>query len=32
MTERREQFKDKVLRCCDCGKDFIFEAGEQRFF
>ncbi len=23
---------DKTLRCMQCGKDFIFEAGERRFF
>jgi len=26
------EFQDKVLRCVDCGKDFIFTAGEQLFF
>jgi CxxC-x17-CxxC domain-containing protein len=25
-------FQDKVLRCIDCGNDFIFTAGEQLFF
>jgi len=25
-------FQDKVLHCVDCDTDFIFEAGEQRFF
>ena len=23
---------DRVLRCEDCGKDFIFDEGEQQFF
>jgi CxxC-x17-CxxC domain-containing protein len=26
------EFQDKVLRCVDCGKNFIFTAGEQLFF
>jgi CxxC-x17-CxxC domain-containing protein len=26
------QFTDRVLKCCDCGGDFIFTAGEQLFF
>jgi CxxC-x17-CxxC domain-containing protein len=26
------EFQDKVLRCVDCGTDFIFTAGEQIFF
>lgn len=25
-------FQDKVLKCVDCGSDFIFTAGEQLFF
>ena len=25
-------FQDKVLKCIDCGTDFIFTAGEQLFF
>ncbi len=25
-------FQDKILKCSDCGKDFIFTAGEQLFF
>jgi CxxC-x17-CxxC domain-containing protein len=25
-------FQDKVLKCVDCGKDFVFTAGEQLFF
>lgn len=27
-----EEFKDKTLTCIDCGKDFIFTAGEQAFY
>jgi CxxC-x17-CxxC domain-containing protein len=26
------EFQDKSLKCVDCGKDFIFTAGEQLFF
>ena len=25
-------FKDKVLKCIDCGTDFVFTVGEQQFF
>jgi CxxC-x17-CxxC domain-containing protein len=26
------EFQDKVLKCIDCGADFVFTAGEQLFF
>jgi CxxC-x17-CxxC domain-containing protein len=26
------EFQDKVLKCIDCGQDFVFTAGEQIFF
>jgi CxxC-x17-CxxC domain-containing protein len=26
------EYQDKILKCVDCGKDFIFTAGEQLFF
>jgi len=26
------EFQDKVLRCVDCGAEFIWTAGEQLFF
>jgi CxxC-x17-CxxC domain-containing protein len=26
------EFSDKVLKCIDCGQDFVFTAGEQLFF
>jgi CxxC-x17-CxxC domain-containing protein len=26
------EFQDKVLRCIDCGSDFVWTAGEQAFF
>ena len=26
------EFQDKVLKCVDCGADFVFTAGEQLFF
>ncbi len=25
-------FEDKTLKCVECGKDFIFTAGEQEFY
>ena len=25
-------FQDRVLKCIDCGADFVFTAGEQHFF
>ena len=27
-----QEYLDKVLRCIDCGDEFIFSAGEQLFF
>jgi CxxC-x17-CxxC domain-containing protein len=26
------EFVDRLLKCCDCGSDFVFTAGEQLFF
>ncbi len=26
------EFVDKILKCADCGSDFVFTAGEQLFF
>jgi CxxC-x17-CxxC domain-containing protein len=26
------EFQDRVLKCVDCGGDFVFTAGEQIFF
>jgi CxxC-x17-CxxC domain-containing protein len=26
------EFQDRVLKCADCGTEFIFTAGEQHFF
>jgi CxxC-x17-CxxC domain-containing protein len=26
------EFQDRVLKCADCGADFVFTAGEQHFF
>ena len=26
------EFQDRVLKCVDCGADFVFTAGEQHFF
>ena len=31
-SNRVMEFQDKILKCVDCGKDFIFTAGEQLFF
>ena len=25
-------YEDKILRCKDCGNEFVFTAGEQEFF
>jgi len=30
MTEL--QFKDKILKCVDCGTSFVWTAGEQAFY
>lgn len=27
-----EPFRSFTLKCCECGGDFIFSAGEQAFF
>jgi CxxC-x17-CxxC domain-containing protein len=27
-----DEYQDKVLRCIDCGDEFVFSAGEQSFF
>src|SRR5262245_17281946 len=26
------EFVDRILKCADCGADFVFTAGEQHFF
>jgi CxxC-x17-CxxC domain-containing protein len=26
------EFQDKILKCVDCGAEFVFTAGEQLFF
>ncbi len=26
------EFQDKMLKCVDCGADFVFTSGEQLFF
>ena len=26
------EFQDRMLKCVDCGTDFVFTAGEQLFF
>ena len=30
--ERRMEYHDKVLKCSECGAEFVFTAGEQMFF
>jgi CxxC-x17-CxxC domain-containing protein len=32
MGESAMQFVDRLLKCSDCGNDFVFTAGEQIFF
>lgn len=27
-----QDFKDRFIVCCDCGKEFLFSAGEQKFY
>ena len=26
------EYRDKVLKCAECGAEFVFTAGEQAFF
>ena len=26
------EYKDKTIKCVDCGEDFIFSAGDQEFY
>ena len=26
------EYRDKVLKCAECGAEFVFTAGEQMFF
>ena len=30
--EQSMEYQDKVLKCVDCGAEFVFTAGEQMFF
>jgi len=32
MNELETITEDKILRCVECGNEFVFEAGEQSFF
>jgi CxxC-x17-CxxC domain-containing protein len=32
MGEGEMEFVDRLLKCCDCGNEFVFTAGEQIFF
>ncbi len=27
-----EEPEDRILQCVDCGEDFIFNSGEQKFY
>lgn len=27
-----DPLKDQYLRCCDCGRDFVFSVRDQEFF
>jgi len=31
ITARTLNFKDSIIECIDCGVDFTFTAGEQKF-
>ena len=31
MSDKKE-YADKTLTCKDCGKEFVFTAGEQEFY
>ncbi len=26
------ELKDKTIVCCDCGQEFVFTVGEQKFY
>lgn len=26
------EYKDKIIKCADCGEEFVFTAGEQAFY
>ena len=26
------EYQDKTIKCCDCGQEFVFTAGEQQFY
>ena len=30
--EKENMYEDKTLKCKDCGKEFVFTAGEQEFY
>ena len=31
-TEKKTEFTDETLVCVECGKEFVFSAGEQAFY
>lgn len=30
--DNKQEFEDRILICLDCAREFVFTAGEQRFF
>ena len=32
MTLNEAKLTDKILKCCDCGDEFTFTAGEQEWY
>ena len=32
VPEQSMEYHDKVLKCAECGAEFVFTAGEQMFF
>lgn len=32
MQDKETTLQDKIIVCKDCGKEFIFSVGEQKFF
>jgi len=32
MTDNKIKLEDEVLRCIDCGADFVFTAAEARYY
>ena len=32
MTENEAEYKDKTIKCLDCGTEFVFTARDQAFY